>query len=83
MKLNIIIFRATEDIDVNAFEFQGGDSYAILSQIPYYKKSDIYAVLSFKTLNEDALLFFSANNFRVSIFYTCYITHDNSFLYIY
>ncbi|KAG8183116.1 hypothetical protein JTE90_024425 [Oedothorax gibbosus] len=52
---------ATEDIDISAFEFQGGTSYAIVPQIPYYKKSDLYAVLSFKTLNEDALLFLSCN----------------------
>ncbi|GIY26654.1 laminin subunit alpha-2 [Caerostris darwini] len=52
---------ATEDIDTSAFEFQGGSSYAIIPQIPYYKKSDLYAVLSFKTLNEDSFLFLSCN----------------------
>ncbi|GFU33502.1 laminin subunit alpha-1 [Nephila pilipes] len=55
---------ATEDIDTSAFEFQGGSSYAIVPQIPYYKKSDLYTVLSFKTLNEDALLFLSCNKER-------------------
>ncbi|XP_035204465.1 laminin subunit alpha-1-like [Stegodyphus dumicola] len=52
---------ATEDIDISAYEFQGGHSYAIVPQIPYYKKSDLYAILSFKTLNEDGLLFLSCN----------------------
>ncbi|CAL1296819.1 unnamed protein product [Larinioides sclopetarius] len=53
---------ATEDIDTSAFEFQGGSSYAsLVPQIPFYKKSDLYTVVSFKTLNEDALLFLFAN----------------------
>ncbi|GBO25825.1 hypothetical protein AVEN_74-1 [Araneus ventricosus] len=53
---------ATEDIDTSAFEFQGGSSYAsLVPQIPFYKKSDLYTVVSFKTLNEDALLFLFSN----------------------
>ncbi|PRD25784.1 UNVERIFIED_CONTAM: Lama1 [Trichonephila clavipes] len=55
---------STEDIDTSAFEFQGSSSYAIVPQVPYYKKSDLYTVLSFKTLNEDALLFLSCNKER-------------------
>ncbi|XP_015910992.1 laminin subunit alpha-1 isoform X2 [Parasteatoda tepidariorum] len=53
---------ATEDIDISAYEFQGGNSYAIVPQTPFYKKSALFADLSFKTLNEDALLFLVCNN---------------------
>ncbi|XP_055952530.1 laminin subunit alpha-1-like isoform X1 [Argiope bruennichi] len=56
---------ATEDIDTSAFEFQGGSSYAsLVPQVPFYKKNDLYSVVSFKTLNEDALLFLFSNKER-------------------
>lgn len=52
---------ATEPKDPSTFQFKGEDSYAILSQIKRYDKKKYLLSLQFKTFDEDALLFFTAN----------------------
>ena len=52
---------ATEPKDLSTFQFKGEDSYVILSQIKRYDKKKYLVSLQFKTFDEDALLFFAAN----------------------
>jgi laminin alpha 1/2 len=52
---------ATEPIDPSTFQFKGEDSYVILNQIKRYYKTQYSVSLQFKTFDEEALLFFTAN----------------------
>jgi laminin alpha 1/2 len=52
---------ATEPKDPSTFQFKGEDSYVILDQIQRYDKKKYLVSLQFKTFDEDALLFFTAN----------------------
>ncbi|XP_054153012.1 laminin subunit alpha-2-like [Oppia nitens] len=52
---------ATEPKDLSTFLFKGEDSYVIENQIRRYDKKKFLVSLQFKTFDEEALLFFTAN----------------------
>lgn len=52
---------ASQSQDPSTFNFKGDSSYAVLNQVKRYDRKKYLVVFQFKTLDEDALLFFTGN----------------------
>lgn len=62
----VVSFRAQEAKDESSFRFTG-QGYAELAQIPRYDSRQYSVTLSFKSLDENALLFLAINDTIVSL----------------